>query len=139
MAGNARQFRSQLMAMAKGVKEDHVKMVTRVAEVAHTTAYSTTPIDTGRAMSGWTGRVNERFEGEPGHTPGSRGSTLGEAVSLNMRNIQETKAAYKFGDSWYIRNNVPYIVALEEGHSRTQAPNGMMSFVIQAIDHEIKR
>jgi hypothetical protein len=139
MAGNAKQFRAQLMAFTDHVKKKHVNLVTRVARAAHTTAFQMTPIDTSRAMSGWVSQLNSPFMGEPKYVPGFQGSTLGEAVAINLNNIKEVHGAYRFGDKWIIRNNVPYIELLEDGHSRTQAPAGMMSFAIQAAVREMKR
>ncbi len=139
MAGNARQFRQQLMAFVTDVKAEHVKLVQRVARAAHETAFKMTPIDTSRAMSGWVSQLNSPFMGEPTYVPGTRGSTLGEAVNINLTNIREVHGAYRFGDTWIIRNNVPYIELLEQGHSRIQAPGGMMSFALQAATREMKR
>ena len=138
MSGNTKAFREQLGKFSKTVRTKHAALVTRVARAAHETAFQMTPIDTSRAMSGWVSQVDVPFMGEPVYTPGSRGSTLGEAVALNMTNINDTAAQYKFGQDWIIRNNVPYIELLEAGHSR-QAPAGMMSFALQAARRAAKR
>ena len=138
MPGNTKAFREQLGKFSKTVRTKHAALVTRVARAAHETAFQMTPIDTSRAMSGWVSQVDVPFMGEPVYTPGSRGSTLGEAVALNMININDTAAQYKFGQDWIIRNNVPYIELLEAGHSR-QAPAGMMSFALQAARRAAKR
>ena len=138
MSGNTKAFREQLGKFSKTVRTKHAALVTRVARAAHETAFQMTPIDTSRAMSGWVSQVDVPFMGEPVYTPGSRGSTLGEAVALNMININDTAAQYKFGQDWIIRNNVPYIELLEAGHSR-QAPAGMMSFALQAARRAAKR
>ena len=138
MSGNTKAFREQLGKFSKTVRTKHAALVTRVARAAHKTAFQMTPIDTSRAMSGWVSQVDVPFMGEPVYTPGSRGSTLGEAVALNMININDTAAQYKFGQDWIIRNNVPYIELLEAGHSR-QAPAGMMSFALQAARRAAKR
>lgn len=137
MVGNAKAFRQQLTAFNDKVKKKHVALVIKVARAAHETAFLMTPIDTSRAMSGWVSQVNVPYMGEPTYTPGSRGSTLGEAVALNLQNIKDTAATYKFGQDWIIRNNVPYIVTLEDGHSK-QAPAGMMSFAVEAAKRATK-
>jgi hypothetical protein len=139
MAGNTKAFREQLGKFNTTVRKKHVALVTRVARAAHETAFQMTPIDTSRAMSGWVSQVNVPFMEEPVYTPGSKGSTLGEAVALNMTNINDTAAQYKFGQDWIIRNNVPYIELLEAGHSQRQAPAGMMSFALQAANRAAKR
>ena len=142
MAGNTKTFREQLSKFNTAVRKKHVALVVRVARAAHETAFQMTPIDTSRAMSGWVSQVNVPFMGEPAYPPGSRGSTLGEAVALNMTNINDTAAQYKFGQDWIIRNNVPYIEILEAGPSgggSPQAPAGMMSFALQAANRAAKR
>lgn len=141
-SGTVRAFRDQLNNYVRDVRFSHVQWVRRVAAAAHRAAYRHTPIDTSRAMSGWTASVGTPFKGEPKYTAGSKGSTMSEAVQINEGNIKETAEAYKFGKKYYIRNNVEYIEKLEAGPGgggSPQAPNGMMSFAIDAALQEMKR
>lgn len=131
-----RLFRDQFKNFIRDAKFQHVRWVCRVAAVAHRTAYQHTPIDTSRAMSGWTAEIGSPFTGEPNYTAGSRGSTMAEAIQINENNISETAKAYTFGQKIYIRNNVHYIETLESGSSR-QAPGGMMKFALDAAKREM--
>jgi hypothetical protein len=133
-----RAFRAQLGVFVEHVKDQHVKWVRKVAESAHRAAYTHTPIDTSRAMSGWTASVDSAFLGEPKFTAGSKGSTLAEAIQINETNIKETAEAYRFGKKLYIRNNVPYIEILDSGDGSRQAPKGMMPFALDAAKQEMK-
>ena len=98
----------------------------------------TQPPSSASARSGWTASLDSPFMGEPDYTAGSRGSTAAEAIQINEGNIRSTADAYTFGRKLFIRNNVPYIVILEEGGSPRQAPGGMMSFAIDAALQEMK-
>jgi hypothetical protein len=132
-----RAFRAQLDAFVEHAKTQHVGWVRKVAEAAHRAAYTHTPIDTSRAMSGWTASVDSAFLGEPKFTAGSKGSTLAEAIQINEANIKETAQSYTFGRKLYVRNNVPYIETLDGGSSK-QAPAGMMPFALDAAKQEMK-
>lgn len=71
-----------------------------------------TPVDTGRARANWN-------------------ITSTESPDLSVRDPGEPKMAPQLQPSYVytISNNLPYIVALEEGHSK-QAPAGMMKVAI---------
>ena len=44
----------------------------------------------------------------------------------------------KLGDLVYVQNNLPYAVALENGHSREQAPNGVYALSCQSVASKYK-
>ncbi len=134
---NTRFFRDQLRNFILDARLEHTRWCLKVAEAAQRAAYEHTPIDTSRAMSGWTSQVGKPFLREPDFTPGAKGSTRAEAMQLNEQNIKETAASYKFGRKIFIRNNVPYIESLEDGSSK-QAPSGMMEFALAAAEREMK-
>lgn len=76
-----------------------------------------TPVDKGRAREGWIPSIGIPAHGEPG------GTSAAGAVGI----IQKFEAG-KSSSVW-LANNVPYIGALEDGHS-DQAPNGIVGPVI---------
>lgn len=91
-----------------------------------------TPVDTGWARANWiprigapaTGTAGTRAQAEAGNVS-TLAQTLGQAVLLG----------YKLPmGRVYISNNVPYILRLNEGHSK-QAPRG---FVQKAITKAVK-
>ena len=78
-----------------------------------------TPVDTGRARASWTIAVNQANR----HVmPEGRYPAMPNPGFLDVRP----------GDSVVISNNLPYITALENGHSR-QAPFGMVAVSIQEV------
>jgi len=80
-----------------------------------------TPIDTGRARASWTINVNEadrRVQPE--------GQSSYQVPRPGLLNVQP-------GDTVVISNNLPYIVELENGHSK-QAPVGMVAVSIEEVN-----
>lgn len=82
------------------------------------------PVDTGTFRANWQVSLGTPMTG-----------TLDEedkegAVAINR--IAEVVLGLKAGDTIYLANNLPYALALEEGHS-DQAPNGMVALTMQEL------
>ena len=75
-----------------------------------------TPVDTGLARSNWQVGIGSRPSGTRATLDKSGGSSITEAAQVT--------ASIKAGGVCYIVNNLPYIMALEYGHSK-QASAGM--------------
>lgn len=86
-----------------------------------------TPLDTGWAKNNWVPRIGKPYEG----IAGSRDSVSSAAQVAGQASVLGWKLDK---GEINITNNVPYIVPLNEGHSK-QAPAG---FVQQAIAAGIK-
>jgi hypothetical protein len=71
----------------------------------------------GRARANWQHGFNQKPTGEVDETDASGAKTL-ERIAVKVGDVD-------MAGVHYIINNVPYIGALENGHS-TQAPNGMV-------------
>jgi len=70
-----------------------------------------TPVDTGRARGNWQLAVGSAPSGEASRLEkGQGGNQLREANTRTSRPLE--------GKSIFIANNLPYIVPLEEGHSK---------------------
>lgn len=85
---------------------------------------SNTPVDTGRARSNWTAEMDQALSKIlPAHVPGEKGST-GDANAVAAikaaEQVIETFDIEKNAEI-HISNSLPYIGALNDGHSR-QAP-----------------
>lgn len=101
-----------------------------------------TPVRTGRARGNWhlskgspVRSVDDPSsysepEGEGGASlpPVSAGAGQ-EAVERGRTKL----AAFRIGDTLYITNALPYIDALEDGHSQ-QAPNGMIALTVDDLE-----
>lgn len=120
IAPNADAFARQLNAIADNVENDIFDKVIRKAlfdllqEII-----KNTPIDTGRARASWVLDIEFSDFSLP---PGDYNSVFEKA-------IPETMAWLPHSDHYVLYNNLEYIVALENGHSK-QRPNG---FVAQAL------
>lgn len=89
-----------------------------------------TPVDTGRARANWfvsegapTDQVDLHEGAAPGSVPEPELPDVSQLTGLN---------------SVFIVNNLPYIQALEDGHSK-QAPNGMVRLAVQAAELRIDK
>ena len=76
------------------------------------------------------GYVGGRFKGswvfETGGIPTDDPNTIDASGSSSLGRIEAGMGNRMSGNVHYIANNVPYAMALEEGHSRLQAPAGMV-------------
>jgi len=91
-----------------------------------------TPVDKGRARGGWTTSV-----GAPAASPDRLDPSGGSAVAEVVEKTPEGA-----GQVTYLSNDLPYIMALEEGSSK-QAPEGMvkrnMDRVERMVDAAIRK
>lgn len=107
-----------------------------------------TPVDTGWARANWWPSINEKPEppntGKPNPnesaTAGLDSKARKAAIEHNgnsgaqqsLDRITASFAGGKAGDIFTIANGVPYILALEHGHSG-QAPKGMVTVSIATL------
>jgi len=122
MANDFRSFSLQLDAFAAKVKVAPSKVVKRVAFDLFGRIVKRTPVDTGRARASWTIALNhaDRTVQPPGRY---------NAPKIGFLDV-------KPGDSVVISNNLPYITALEDGHSR-KAPLGMVKLSIEEVKQKM--
>lgn len=83
-----------------------------------------TPADTGRAKSNWTAQIDAAFDSLfPARVPGTGGSTAEANAAAAVERAAEVIESFDIGRnaSIHITNNLPYIRALNDGHSK-QAP-----------------
>lgn len=118
-----RKFRAktekQLTAIVKKTALDLYRMV----------VYKT-PFDTGRARGNWLIAVGRIPEGTTDRT--LKRPATAEALA--------TLAQYQANDetSIFLANNLDYIDALEHGHSKTQAPHGMVRLTVMEFGEFVK-
>lgn len=84
-----------------------------------------TPQDTGRARASWL--IGDNVIPSTFHPEVPKG---GHAAPPDFGAAARISGA---GSITHITNNVPYIIALEEGHSQVQAPHGMMRITVAEI------
>jgi hypothetical protein len=91
-----------------------------------------TPVDTGRARGAWT--VTIAFPSETIPSKGSGDKIGGLTINRGRKVINR----YRLSEILWLTNNVPYIVALEGGHSRKQAPRGMLALTVQRVRRSLR-
>jgi len=89
------------------------------------------PVDTGRYRGNWQVELNGAAIGEIEIT---KEDDPGGGVTLESGSAVISKA--DFGDDIWLVNNVPYAVALEDGHSG-QAPRGVLSISVFAVEQTL--
>lgn len=93
-------------------------VIRRVAYDLFRRVIQKTPVDTGRARANWLPAVGEIPTGTTDETDKSGAMAKG-AARASVQNFEA-------GGVIYLANNLPYIGALENGHSERQAPAGMV-------------
>lgn len=115
--------------VAKWLAKTEIEAETFVRAVAfrlHDRIVMRTPVDTGRARASWTiveGKTPDTTVAPEGF---SGGAEAGASYAL------QRQAGVKRGTTYTIANSLPYIEALENGHSK-QAPSGMVRLAIADI------
>lgn len=117
-------FARRIDRIAVQVEGNVERAVKDCARAVARSVISNTPADTGRARSNWTAQMDAAFAGLfPAKVPGIAGSTAeanAAAAVQAAEHIIETFDIEK-NASIHIANNLPYIGALNDGHSQ-QAP-----------------
>lgn len=125
-------FARRMSRLSVQVEDNVEQAVKDCAKAVTRTVVNATPVDTGRARSNWTAELDQAFSRLfPAHVPGEKGST-GEAnaeVAISQANELIDRYDITANREIHIANSLPYIGALNDGHSR-QAPAG---FVLEAV------
>lgn len=127
VTGIAQMERDLTVFASVTVPEQVYKRVERVANAVLDGIVSRTPVDTGLARGNW----------QPTYSVPASGPTefkdrqpLGAPPSaITKARLAAALQAFKAGGltgTIYITNRLKYILALEHGHSRSQAPFGMV-------------
>lgn len=119
--GTAAQFIREIEVEFNAAQEELRTIIARIALDAVRRIVLRTPVDKGRARGNWFAQI------------GSAGTEISESFdptgSAAIQRANGALSAYRAYDGFpviSIYNNLPYINALEHGHS-DQAPAGMVS------------
>lgn len=125
------QFSADLDAFAKQIKASLDVVVRRAAVDLHDRIVRRTPVDTGRARASWSMSLDTiQGAGDVGSGTTSTVPVVNPAVLADLK-----RDPYRVV---WIFNNVNYILALENGHSK-QAPAGMVAISREEVEGEIDR
>ena len=116
-------FTSDLSRFENKVKNRLLVVPRKVALEVLKRVVMRTPVDSGRARGNWQTSV-----GSPITTEIDRVDKTGATVmAAALPTIESWDAA---NVSIFLMNNVPYIQALEDGHSKIQSPSGMVKITV---------
>ena len=109
-------FASDIRKFALSTKVRGDKIVRKILIDVVKELVQRTPVLTGLARSNW-------FFGYT--VNGSVGAEASRSGGPSIMRSLDFAANLRGGKDFFISNNLPYILALEYGHSKTQAPAGM--------------
>lgn len=118
-------FNATLKRFIRGCQENALTVVKLAAFKVHDNIVVRTPVDTGRCAASWTV--------VPGRVPSEEVAPAGPKVSRSAVKMPATQSPV-----WTIANNLPYVEALENGHSK-QAPAGMVKLALLDVTTELQR
>lgn len=111
---------------AKRAKAAPATVVRKVSADLLASIVHRTPVDTGRARASWGVGLNRIDADATATITDKEGATT---VVRGQAKLSEWKA----DDTVWIASRLPYIVALEYGHSKKQAPAGMVRVSIAEV------
>lgn len=125
-------FAGRIDRIAVQVEENVERAVKDCAGAVARSVISNTPADTGRARSNWTAQMEEAFAGMfPARVPGIAGSTAEANAAAAVEAAEQLIETFDIEEnaSIHITNNLPYIGALNDGHSK-QAPADFVKIAV---------
>lgn len=122
---SAREFAIDLNKFGKVTREQATMIFRKIALDLDTRVVLGTPVDTGRARGNWYPSINSPSSAVDMNASDKSGSAAIGALTA-------TTLGAKLGDTIWLTNNLPYILPLENGHSK-QAPQGMVDINLNAI------
>lgn len=126
------EFAKRIDRIAVRVEGNVGKAVKDCASAVARSVISNTPADTGRARSNWIAQLDAAFDGLfPARAPGEKGSTGEANAAAAIEAAERVIKMYDIGKnaSIHITNNLPYIGALNDGHSK-QAPADFVKLAV---------
>lgn len=130
---NLDEFSRRMTVIAASVELGAERIVRKCVLTIDQAVVMATPVDTGRARSNWT--VSRGSPSTRTRQPYAAGAGLGVEEGANAQAAINQGASevaeYKLSDGpIYVSNSLPYIEALNDGHS-AQAPAGFVQEAVQ--------
>jgi hypothetical protein len=137
MSDNLNEFILKLDVFANiTVPEQHAMLVRKVAFTALKGIVLKTPVDTGRARANWSVTLGKPTTLQVDGAFAPISSKIHEtqiAAKTIAAGAEKIAEASPSSEIIWINNNLPYIEALEHGHSQQQAPKGMVAITVNDI------
>lgn len=133
---NLRDLARRMEILADGVEQNTNDVVRKCAMAIDQSLVMGTPVDTGRARSNWIVSIGVPMDGVRAPYSIGKGLGIGETANASAAMAQAKQAISKrtIGQEIHIVNNLPYIEALDGGHS-PQSGHGMIG---RAVDNGIE-
>lgn len=122
---SAREFAIDLKQFGKVTRRQASVIFRKIALELDSRIVLGTPVDTGRARGNWFPSIN---------APSSKVDLEAQDKSGTqaLGALNSTVGGAQLGATVWMTNNLPYILPLENGHSR-QAPEGMVDINLEAV------
>jgi len=127
---DAAGFTESLLKFAKLAEDNMEKVIRKACIDLYRLIAERTPVDTGRAKASW---GLSTCHAEDVAAENQDGYSVNEISQM----IQDNVTDFKFDihdDKVVIYNNLEYISALESGHSKVQAPAGMVAISLAEFE-----
>lgn len=130
-----KQFGIRMRGRADRIPDRADKIVREIALAVDRTLVLATPVDTGRARANWQATLGAPATGVVNGEPGKRAS-----VAQATAQASAVIGGYRGGPgaAIFLTNNLPYIVPLNNGHSK-QAPAGFIERALDAVERAARR
>lgn len=122
---SAREFALNLRRFGDVTEKQATMIIKKIILVADSGVVLMTPVDTGRARGNWYPSLEV-----PSTAMNMAASDKGG--NQTIASISAKLPSFKLGGVFWMTNNLPYILPLENGHSK-QAPEGMVDLTLARI------
>tara|TARA_R110000772_G_scaffold195029_1_gene305738 strand:- start:236 stop:649 length:414 start_codon:yes stop_codon:yes gene_type:complete len=122
---SANEFTLELKNFGKVTREQATTIFQKIALELDSAVVFGTPVDEGRARGNWYPSLNAPSNEVDLNSTDKSGSKAVAAINALVSTV-------KIGDTFWLTNNLPYILPLENGHSK-QAPEGMVDINLNRI------
>lgn len=89
-----------------------------------------TPVLEGRLRGNWFATI-----GTPSDASTEEVDKIGDATIARAKPV----IAKAYGTEWWLTNNLPYVLAIEYGHSEVKAPEGMVRVTAENITANLRK
>tara|TARA_R110000787_G_scaffold72823_6_gene162415 strand:+ start:2679 stop:3092 length:414 start_codon:yes stop_codon:yes gene_type:complete len=122
---SANEFTLELKNFGKVTREQATTIFQKIALELDSAVVFGTPVDEGRARGNWYPSLNAPSNEVDLNSTDKSGSKAVAAINALVSTV-------KIGDTFWLTNNLPYILPLENGHSK-QAPEGMVDINLNRV------
>jgi len=135
---NQREFELDIKRISEKLDVDAVTVARKLTFDVFRGIVLKTPVDTGRARASWNIGVGRPDDTVSGGTGGSKGDSVSQGIAQSKGSKGVSKVR-NLRQQIFITNALPYIKALEEGHSAAQAPEGMVRVTLEETKARINK